>query len=686
MPMMMRGMQPSRDMDKEDIIGEVEDLWKKMLSLAFKGEWDEVDYILTGEDSSTIRAFSLQPIYSSNDTLLHLAASEGQTEVVQELLIMIKQDLENDEMGSIEFPPVNVTRNTPLHLAAVNGHDETCRMIMEEAPGWEETMNEDGETPIFLAALAGAKEVFSTLTSMSQNKEIALRRRNDGDTILHCAVFGEYFDLASDIIERYSQLVHYRNEKGLTPLHILANTPDAFRSGWQLGYLDRAIYFSIKVSTDEARPRQKKQENYPSKLPANYYLCWTAFKLLRRTFAALGASRSPMDGATEEAGVMVSPTTTIASQSPRKQGGRGIANSFKRFFRNLLVAFLVILAFFGYPPEEDPAPSGKSQTDSDTHPSIIDARSYQLKEETTKVSPFLVAGMNGVKEMVIAIMKAFPEAIQDRNLKNKNIILLAAEHRQPEIYEIFLKWKTESWLGKVDVDGNTVLHLAAKDTQDQSLLIPGAALQMQRDIAWFKFVKESLPPSFPKRQNHKGLTAMEVFTKTHQELAKKWAKWLNNAAQSCSVVAALIIGVAFATVATVPGGLVQEHGFPVFHGKVAFNVFSVSSLLALCSSAVALIMFLGILTSPYQDSDFGNELTRKLIYGLASLFISIAAMFLSFFSGDLFVLDRKIKYMAYPLFIITTCGTLAGFPLYYEIARQMITDFPVRSYPNKLAF
>lgn len=102
------------------------------------------------------------------------------------------------------------------------------------------------------------------------------------------------------------------------------------------------------------------------------------------------------------------------------------------------------------------------------------------------VSPFLIAGINGVKEMVEAIMKAFPEAIQDRNLKNRNIILLAAEHRQPEIYEIFLKWKTESWLGKADVDGNTVLHLAAKHTQDQSLLIPGAALQMQRDIAWFK--------------------------------------------------------------------------------------------------------------------------------------------------------------------------------------------------------
>lgn len=77
-------------------------------------------------------------------------------------------------------------------------------------------------------------------------------------------------------------------------------------------------------------------------------------------------------------------------------------------------------------------------------------------------------------------------AIHDMDLEQKNIIMLAAEHRQPEIYMIFLKRKTESWLGKVDVEGNTVLHLAAKHQDNQPLLIPGAALQMQREIKWFK--------------------------------------------------------------------------------------------------------------------------------------------------------------------------------------------------------
>lgn len=101
-------------------------------------------------------------------------------------------------------------------------------------------------------------------------------------------------------------------------------------------------------------------------------------------------------------------------------------------------------------------------------------------------SPFLIAGRRGVKEMVEAILNNFPMAIHDIDLEHKNIIMLAAEHRQPDIYMIFLKRKTESWFGKVDAGGNTVLHLAAKHSDNQPLLIPGAALQMQREIKWFK--------------------------------------------------------------------------------------------------------------------------------------------------------------------------------------------------------
>ena len=57
--------------------------------------------------------------------------------------------------------------------------------------------NGDGETPFFLAALHGRKEAFLCLLRAcgSGSKDIFedYSRRNDGDTILHVAVAGDYF-------------------------------------------------------------------------------------------------------------------------------------------------------------------------------------------------------------------------------------------------------------------------------------------------------------------------------------------------------------------------------------------------------------------------------------------------------------------------------------------------------------
>ncbi|XXG39654.1 hypothetical protein AAC387_Pa01g0559 [Persea americana] len=192
-------------------------------------------------------------------------------------------------------------------------------------------------------------------------------------------------------------------------------------------------------------------------------------------------------------------------------------------------------------------------------------------------SVFLIAGKKGVKETVNAILEAFPRAIRDKDLEHKNVMLLAAEHRQADIFMLLREKNIVNWLGQVDVEGNSILHLAAKYTRNEEMLIPGAALQMQREIKWFQFVKEKLPRYFSKLQNYNGQTAMEIFTETHKELAQERAKWLSNASQACSVVATLITTVAFATIASVPGG-VHDHGDPVFQGKVAFNVFFHQSL------------------------------------------------------------------------------------------------------------
>ncbi|KAJ8634953.1 hypothetical protein MRB53_009220 [Persea americana] len=119
---------------------------------------------------------------------------------------------------------------------------------------------------------------------------------------------------------------------------------------------------------------------------------------------------------------------------------------------------------------------------------------------------------------------------------------------------------------------------------------------------------------------------MEVFHEEHKEMVKEGVQWLTKTSESCSVVAALVALVAYASATTVPGGLKEGTGTPLLRGQPAFNIFIIASLLALCLSVTALTMFLSILTSRFQTSDFLRNLPRRLILGLSSLFVSIAAM------------------------------------------------------------
>ena len=107
-----------------------------------------------------------------------------------------------------------------------------------------------------------------------------------------------------------------------------------------------------------------------------------------------------------------------------------------------------------------------------------------MKKET----PILIAAKNGVTEMVEKILESFPGAMHDMDAEKKNIVLLAVENRQPHVYQLLLKRKIlkESLFRKVDHEGNSALHLAAKLGAHKPWLIPGEALQMQWEIKWYE--------------------------------------------------------------------------------------------------------------------------------------------------------------------------------------------------------
>ncbi|KAK9982999.1 hypothetical protein SO802_032524 [Lithocarpus litseifolius] len=113
------------------------------------------------------------------------------------------------------------------------------------------------------------------------------------------------------------------------------------------------------------------------------------------------------------------------------------------------------------------------------------------KEETSKPvnteTPVLLAARNGITEMVEQILAAFPLAINDQS-EGKNIVHWAVKNRQPRVLQILLKhnFVKRKLIHEVDTKENNALHLAAKIGKKKPWLIPGAALQMQWEIKWYK--------------------------------------------------------------------------------------------------------------------------------------------------------------------------------------------------------
>ena len=151
----------------------------KLFKDAMKSRWEEV--VKTYKTSQEARQAK---ITISGETALHLAISDGETKAALQLIHILDTNqlkIKNDD------------GNTALHLAAALGNLEVCKHIASKEPSLDiiKARNNNDESPIFLAALHGKKETFLWLHSLNQD-EMHLRR-NDGDTILHVAIDGDYF-------------------------------------------------------------------------------------------------------------------------------------------------------------------------------------------------------------------------------------------------------------------------------------------------------------------------------------------------------------------------------------------------------------------------------------------------------------------------------------------------------------
>ncbi|KAL2474091.1 Ankyrin repeat family protein [Forsythia ovata] len=272
---------------------------------------------------------------------------------------------------------------------------------------------------------------------------------------------------------------------------------------------------------------------------------------------------------------------------------------------------------------------------------LPDTEILQLIQET---QIFHDAAKIGNIEFLTLLTHSYPDLMWKVDSNGCSIFHVAVINRQEKVFSLIYHIGAVKDLIKLYTDnkGNNILHLAGKLAPPSRLnVVSGAALQMQRELLWFKEVKKIVPYSLLEMKNGDHKTPSELFSEKHKKLRKDGEEWMKETATSCMVVATLIATVAFAAAFTAPGGN-NDTGAPIFLKDGWFTVFVISDAGAMFSSTTSIMMFLSILTSRYAEDDFLFSLPAKLMVGLISLFASIVCMVITF-SATFFLVYKEEK-------------------------------------------
>ncbi|KAL5773214.1 hypothetical protein ACOSQ2_013138 [Xanthoceras sorbifolium] len=250
------------------------------------------------------------------------------------------------------------------------------------------------------------------------------------------------------------------------------------------------------------------------------------------------------------------------------------------------------------------------------------------KDEEEPETPLFAAIRTGNAELVKLILKEHSQAIELINHRNQNILHMAAIYRQKEIFDI-VKTKEIPMMRlarRIDEKGYTILQSVADMKHYKGGTRFGPAYQLQEELDWFNKI---VPSYYTMLTDDSKKTAYEIFKEEHRAQHKDSQKWIKETSQSCSTVAVLVTTVVFAAAFTVLGGTNDANG-------KKYRIFPTVSL---SCSLTSVVMFLSVITSPFELEDFQVSLPRRLTLGFALLFMFVATTMLAF-TSTIFLIIR----------------------------------------------
>ncbi|GJU91241.1 ankyrin repeat-containing domain, PGG domain protein [Tanacetum coccineum] len=615
-------------------------------------------------------------ITENGETALHIAASAkvpGKVKEFVENLVkkMTKEDLELE----------NINYNTALYLAAGAGNINTVKIMLEKNEkllsirGGGSMEKPPKLMPIYTAALFGNHNVVKYMYEKSNALIDDPWTPETQGWLLQKCVENNMFDVALKIVTKHPKL-----ETGCV-LGVLAQKPEAFRET-ESNFIQRTISWGTNLYSKMSVTHQLSQngngsvtrvldQEQPSQ-NGNGNVSGNLVQEAERKCSTIGR--------TIKAGKhLYSSSSRIIGETITSGKHRCSSSVIGRVIKSV-VAHIVSKVV---PPEKNDealqllkliwnaiAEKPKNEID-DILRGAAEFKPTTGNVDQAKQLPSKV----GNTRFVIELIRQYPDLIWKVDDKNRSIFHIAIKRRHEGIYNLLYEiGSMKDLITPIkDVHGNTMLHLVGKSASRKRRHqdVSGVAFQMQRELLWFKEVEAMIPHSYRDRKNKDNRTPYELFTTEHKELVKQGERWMKETASQCMVVATLIATIVFAAAFTVPGGYGQNSGHPIFQSKATFIVFVVADAISLFSSTTSILIFLSILTSRYAERDFLVSLPKKLMAGLATLFLSITTMTVAF-SVSFFVLYHKgVIWM--PILI----GVFAVMPVLLYIRLQYALFFDV---------
>ncbi|KAM5588814.1 hypothetical protein ABKV19_006996 [Rosa sericea] len=634
------------------------------------------------------------------NTALHEAAATDCVRVVEKLL----------EKAPALLSIPNKKGEMPLYTAAHFGQKKNFILLAEKLK------NNHCDLRPHLCSLSPSYK------SVEELKEHSYGPEHIRSTILHAAIHAEFFELALLIARKpeYAKIVRLEDKNLKTPLQLLSSNSSAFESGMKCGLIKRFIHNCAPYEDAKKEDAHEQNSSDDSHVQSSKRSVFSSAKrsatqFLRQVFSSVNRS----------VWIVLRAWSTM----------RSIYDEKKRHGLALELATFLIAADFSwdvtrlalknesmmqtavglpFPDSEDSGGFSITSTEDPSAPS--------LEKSTPPAIPLHIATEHGILEIVKETLRVHPAAYEYRNTKEQNILHLSIMHRQRDIFDLVMKKETpKSRLQRqLDINDFTVLHQVGNIEHYNGGTQPGPALQLQEELEWFEKVEGLIPLHYEKfsaceagkdttlqsfhrryveilkdlsenievdkiitpdshKEEKKKETPIEYFRRTHDPLLQSAQEWLKRTSESCSTVAGLMATVAFAAAFTLPGGNDENSGTPLLLHSPFFLVFIITDALSLASSLTSLVMFLSILTSPFEIDDFRHSLPRKLILGFTFLFISVAVTMLAFASTLMLTIPMKkrvTKSFVYCVaFLPVTMFALLQFPLLLAFKKSL--KYPV---------